>query len=92
MKRRHQFLAAMICIVAAAFVLRLAGVSYGLPLRLIADEPQYILTGVLMVQEHMITMPLHLPAFSELLYSPPHLIYLFLVPFGSSDTSHRRTR
>ena len=69
------------CIIAGAAFLRLSGVSYGLPLRLVADEPQYILTGLLMVQEGVLVPPDYLRDFDKLLYSPPHVIYLFLLPF-----------
>lgn len=71
---------AFVALMVLAAILRLAGVSYGLPLQLIADEPQYILTGILMAQEKTLRIPQEIANFEQLLYSPPHLIYLFL-PF-----------
>lgn len=71
----------LVCIIAGAALLRLSGVSYGLPLRLVADEPQYVLAGLLMTQEGVLIPPSYLRDFDKLLYSPPHIIYLFLLPF-----------
>mgnify|MGYP001596856785 CR=1 FL=1 len=68
-------LGGIICLAAA---LRLAGIQYGLPLRLIADEPQFVLTALLMAQEPTVALPRTLPGFTDLLYSPPYLAYLFL--------------
>ena len=68
-------------IVALAVLLRLAGISYGLPLRLIADEPQFVFTALLMAQEKTIALPTQLPEFNKFLYNPPYLAYLFLPGF-----------
>ncbi|MFY9462913.1 MAG: glycosyltransferase family 39 protein [Candidatus Sungiibacteriota bacterium] len=71
----------IVCILVLASLLRLGGVSYGLPLRLIADEPQFILAAFLMAQEKTIILPTQLPDFNKLLYNPPYLAYLFLPAF-----------
>lgn len=71
----------IVCIIAGAALLRISGVSYGLPLRLIADESQYIAAGLLMVQKGVLVPPHDLRDFDKLLYNPPHILYLFLLPF-----------
>lgn len=65
-------------ILCLAAILRIAGVGYGLPLRLVADEPQFVLTALLMAQKETVTLPRALTGFGDLLYSPPYLVYLFL--------------
>lgn len=75
---RNKFI--LIVLVLAA-VLRFAGVAYGLPLRLIADEPQFVFAAIDMVQERILIPSYDKPEFVKLLYNPPYIIYLFLFPF-----------
>lgn len=64
-----------------AVLLRFGGIFYGLPLRLIADEPQFVFAAIEMAQENLFIPPYDEAGFRTLLYNPPYLIYLFLIPF-----------
>jgi hypothetical protein len=67
-------------ILALAFLLRIAGVAYGLPLMLVGDEPPFVLAALQMIQLHTIIPALHEEAFRAVLYYPPYISYFFL-PF-----------
>lgn len=69
-------------LVLFAFLLRLPGISYGLPLQLVADEPPFVL-GALEMLEHKTVVPaLNPEVFRGILYYPPYLSYLLLLPFA----------
>lgn len=70
-----------IAIIVLAALLRVAGIPYGLPLRLISDEPQFILAAIQMLQLKTIFLASHLEEFKSLLYNPPYISYLYLLPF-----------
>lgn len=70
----------LIAIIALAFVVRLAGVNYGLPLWLIGDEPPFV-TGALKMIELKTVLPfLHQNELKSTLYFPPYLAFLYM-PF-----------
>ncbi len=70
-------------LVGLAFLLRVAGISYGLPLTLIADEPPFILGALQMLQSHTLVPSLHPELFKNILYYPPYLSYLYVLPFAA---------
>ena len=70
-------------LVVLAFLLRVAGVGYGLPLTLVADEPPFILGALQMLQSHTLVPSLHPEMFQNILYYPPYLSYLYLAPFAA---------
>lgn len=67
-------------ILAFAFLIRIIGVAYGLPLWLIDDEPPFILAALKMLDLKTLVPALHLDDFKTVLYYPPYLSYLYL-PF-----------
>ena len=69
-------------LVSLAFLLRIPGIFYGLPLWLVADEPPFILGALTMLQLKTLLPVLHLSAFSSVLYYEPYLSYLYVIPFG----------
>jgi hypothetical protein len=69
-------------IIVGAFVLRIAGIGYGLPLWVVADEPPFILGALQMLQTKTLIPALHPEAFKTILYYPPYLSYLYLAPFA----------
>ncbi len=73
---------ALICILLIAVILRLPGLTYGLPLMLIADEPSVILGALKMLELHTLLPAHHLADFAAVLYYPPYLSYLYLLPFA----------
>lgn len=80
MDQRKKIIAAITTLLLLAGLFRLAGISYGLPLQLIADEPQFIMTALGMAQAKMFLIPSQ-EAYQKLLYNPPYIVYLFLFPF-----------
>lgn len=67
-------------ILLLAFSLRIVGVTYGLPLWLIDDEPPFTLGALQMIQLKTLLPVLHPGAFNVLYYAP-YLSYLYLFPF-----------
>lgn len=67
-------------ILAFAFLIRIAGASYGLPLWLVDDEPPFVLAALKMLQLKTLLPVSHLADFKTVLYYPPYLSYLYL-PF-----------
>lgn len=72
----------LIYILAFAFLVRVAGIGYGLPLWLIDDEPPFTLAALKMIQLKTLLLPAHLEEFKTVLYYPPYLSYLYLTPFS----------
>src|SRR3989344_593976 len=77
--RRERFILA---ILVGAFLLRVAGIGYGLPLLVIGDEPPFTLAALKMLQLHTFIPALHPDAFQSILYYPPYPSYLLLAPFA----------
>lgn len=73
----------LICILILAFFVRLSGIRYGLPLQVIDDEPPFTLAALMMLQMKTVIPAFHLADFSRVLYYPPYLSYLYLIPFGA---------
>ena len=69
-------------LLAIAFLVRIAGVAYGLPFWVVDDEPPFILAALKMLELKTVLPILHLEAFQSVLYYPPYMSYLFLVPFA----------
>lgn len=76
---RLPILLSIILVVAAA--LRLTGLTYGLPLWLIDDEPPFILAALKMLELRTLIPALTPEAFNGILYYPPYLSYIYLLPF-----------
>ena len=72
----------LIIIIGAAFLLRIAGINYGLPLWLIDDEPPFTLAALKMIQLKTLLPVFHLDEFKTVLYYPPYLSYFYLLPFS----------
>ncbi len=72
----------ILIVLVLAFVLRLAGIAYGLPLWLIDDEPPFILGALKMMELKTLLPNSHFEEFKTVLYYPPYLSYLYLLPFS----------
>lgn len=71
-----------IYILVFAFFVRVVGIGYGLPLWLIDDEPPFTLAALKMIQLKTLLSASHLEEFRTVLYYPPYLSYLYLLPFS----------
>ncbi|MBI2075420.1 MAG: glycosyltransferase family 39 protein [Candidatus Harrisonbacteria bacterium] len=71
----------LICILAVAFFVRIAGISYGLPMWLVSDEPPFIFGALKMMELRTLVPALHTAEFGRILYFPPYLSYLYLILF-----------
>ncbi|MDD5430712.1 MAG: glycosyltransferase family 39 protein [Candidatus Pacebacteria bacterium] len=65
-----------------AFLVRIAGINYGLPLWVYDDEPPFTLSALKMIQLKSLIPALHMEDFAGILYYPPYLSYLYM-PFFS---------
>lgn len=72
----------LIYILVFAFLVRIVGIGYGLPLWLIDDEPPFTLAALKMIQLKTLLPVFHLEDFKTVLYYPPYLSYLYLLPFS----------
>ncbi len=63
-----------------ALVTRIAGVTYGLPLWLVNDEPPFITAALKMIELKTLIPAFHQAEFAKILYYPPYFSY-FLLPF-----------
>ena len=59
---------AVIVIIFLAFIIRIAGISYGLPLWLIDDEPPFVLGAIKMIQLRALIPAFHQSEFEKILY------------------------
>jgi hypothetical protein len=71
----------LLILVVFAFTVRVVGIGYGLPLTLVGDEPPFILAALQMIQLHTLVPAFHMDAFTNILYYPPYLSYIYLIPF-----------
>ncbi len=78
----------LVYILVFAFLIRLSGIGYGLPLWVIDDEPPFTLAALLMLKLKTVIPAFHLADFSRVLYYPPYLSYLYLIPFGILGLGH----
>lgn len=72
----------LFAILVFAFVIRVAGIGYGLPLWLVADEPPFILGALKMIELKTVIPRFHLEEFRSVLYYPPYISYLLLPAFS----------
>ncbi|MEK9170042.1 MAG: hypothetical protein AAB674_00130, partial [Patescibacteria group bacterium] len=72
----------LVYILIFSFLVRLAGIGYGLPLWLIDDEPPFTLAALKMIQLKTLLPAFHMEEFKAFLYYPPYLSYLYLLPFS----------
>ncbi len=72
---------ALLFILAVAFLVRIAGISYGLPMWLVSDEPPFIFGALKMMELRTLVPALHTAEFGRILYFPPYLSYLYLLLF-----------
>lgn len=71
----------LIYILALAFLVRFAGIGYGLPLWLIDDEPPFTLAALKMIQLKNPIPAFNLEDFKSVLYYPPYLPHVYVLPF-----------
>lgn len=71
----------LIFILAFAFLIRLLGINYGLPMWLIDDEPPFTLAALKMIQLKNPIPAFNLEEFKTVLYYPPYLAYFYVLPF-----------
>lgn len=62
-------------------IIRLSLMNYGLPLWLINDEPSTILGSLKMIELKSVLPFLHTDEMKSVLYYPPYISYLYLIPF-----------
>ena len=72
----------LLSILALAFLLRIVGIVYGLPLTVVSDEVPFTLAALKMLQLHTLIPALYPDAFQSILYYPPYPSYLLLAPFA----------
>lgn len=72
----------LIGILVLAFLVRVVGIEYGLPLWLFDDEPSLVTSALKMLELKTLVPRLHQEEFKQLLYYPPYFSYLLLVPFS----------
>src|SRR3989344_2413890 len=65
-------------ILVFAFLVRVAGIGYGLPLWLIADEPPFTLGALKMIELKTVIPRFHVDEFRSILYYPTYISYFFL--------------
>ena len=70
-------------ILALAFIVRIVGIGYGLPLSVVYDEAPYTLGALLMIKLHTVLPSLHPADFQSVLYYPPYISYILLAPFAA---------
>ncbi len=70
----------ILSILFLAFVIRVVGISYGLPMTLIHDEPGLVFGALKMLELKSVLPFMHLADFAGTLYYPPYISYLYL-PF-----------
>lgn len=68
-------------ILTVAFVLRIAGIGYGLPLSVVSDEYPFTYAALQMLQSHTLIPALHPELFRSILPYPPYLSYILILPF-----------
>lgn len=70
----------LIGILFLAFLLRIAGIGFGLPLIVVDDEPPFTLAALKMMELKTLVPALH-DEFKDILYYPPYLSYILLPLF-----------
>lgn len=75
-------------ILLGALLLRLWGISYGLPLFLVNDETPHVYGALKMIELKTLIPALHTEEFRKVLYYPPLLSYLFLIALSPVIAVH----
>lgn len=71
----------LLAILGVAFILRIAGISYGLPLWLVGDEASSIFGALKMIELRTFVPSLHQSVFAGTFYYGAYLPYAYLLPF-----------
>ncbi len=69
-------------IIILAFALRIAGIDYGLPASVVADEMPFIYSPLKMMELESLVPRFHPEDFQGFLYFPPFLAYLLIIPYA----------
>ncbi|MDP3729378.1 MAG: glycosyltransferase family 39 protein [bacterium] len=72
----------LITIVVLAFIVRIIGINYGLPLTVVGDEVPFVFGALKMLELKTLLPSLHVEDFKSVLYFPAYLSYLYLIPFA----------
>lgn len=72
----------LIAVLAIAFLVRLAGIDYGLPLWVVPDEPGSVFGALKMIELKSLIPANHIGEFLNVLYYPPFISYLYIIPFS----------
>src|SRR3989344_5580083 len=76
---RHEW--PLLALLTLAFVLRVVGVGYGLPLTVVSDETPFTFAALKMLQLKTLIPAFHPEVFQSILPYPPYLSYILLLPF-----------
>ncbi|MBI2612512.1 glycosyltransferase family 39 protein [Candidatus Kaiserbacteria bacterium] len=72
----------LFALLALAFLLRVAGVGYGLPLTVVNDEYPFTYAALQMLDARTLIPALNPEAFANILPYPPYLSYVLVLPFA----------
>ena len=72
----------LIAILTVSFLVRFAGINYGLPLWVVPDEPGSVFGALKMMELKTLIPANHIGEFLNVLYYPPFISYLYIVPFS----------
>src|ERR1035437_336508 len=71
----------LLSLLLLAFLLRVVGIGYGLPLTVVNDEYPFTYAALQMIQAHTLIPALHPELFQNILPYPPYLSYVLIPPF-----------
>mgnify|MGYP001560131859 FL=1 len=71
----------LMIILLLGLALRVIGITYGLPLWLVGDEPPFVLSALKMIELKTLIPALYSAEFEKISYFPPYLAYLYILPF-----------
>src|SRR3989344_5266478 len=71
----------LIAILLLGLVLRVIGITYGVPLWLVGHGPPFVLSSLKMIELKTLIPAFHESEFATISYFPPYLSYLYLPPF-----------
>ena len=72
----------LIAILTVSFLVRFAGINYGLPLWVVPDEPGSVFGALKMMELKTLIPANHIGEFLNVLYYPPFISYLYIIPFS----------
>lgn len=70
----------LIFLLSFAFIIRLIGINFGLPLWIVPDEPAIVYAPLKMIELHSIIPAWHFDAFVGKFYYMPFIAYVYIVP------------